>query len=65
MSGGGGGVDISEPEVVQAVAPVTSGGARHFPDGVHLQIRLWRAIKTSATLKLDINYSESQFYLHS
>ena len=40
MRGGGGGVDISEPEVVQtSVAPVTSGGARHFSDGVHLQIK--------------------------
>ena len=37
--GRGRAVDISEPEVVQGPqAPVTSGGARHFPDGVHLQI---------------------------
>ena len=57
----GRGVDISEPDVVQPPQPpVTSGRARHFSDGVYLQIKLYRAIKTAATMKLDINCSESQ-----
>ena len=47
----GRGVDISEPEVVQPlVTPVTSGRARDFSDGAHLQITLFRAIKTATQI---------------
>ena len=48
----GRGVDISEPEVVQPPQPPTSGRAGDFSDGAHLQITLFRAIKTATRIVL-------------